>query len=145
MVGAAVSLIFVGGVAVLLLFLVIRQGVRLDAKARHMTEQNRQIQNDSESASTTSGVGRNDEQPVPTLPGENDTNSLPVAQRDDLSMQSGPKLQGISFNPAQPSAVVSGKTVYVGDAVGGFRVTQISMESVTMVSALATNVLSLSQ
>ena len=145
LVGAAFSLIFAAGVALLLLFLVIRQGVRAGAKERHMTEQSRQIQTDSESASTTSGVARNAEQPVPTLPGENDTNSLPVAQQDDLANQSGPKLQGISFNPARPCALVSGKTVYVGDTVGGFSVTQITMESVTLVSALATNVLSLSQ
>ena len=145
LVGAVFSLILAAGVALLLLFLMLRQGERVGAKERHMTEQSRQIQTDSESASTTSGVAWNAEQPVPTLPGENDTNSLPVAQQDELSMHSGPKLQGISFNPARPCALVSGKTVYVGDTVGGFSVTQITMESVTLVSTLATNVLSLSQ
>jgi hypothetical protein len=54
------------------------------------------------------------------------------------------KLQGIFFNPRSPSAVVNGQSVYLGDRVDGFRVMGISPVAVTLVSATATNVLSLS-
>jgi hypothetical protein len=55
-----------------------------------------------------------------------------------------PKLQGIFFNPSNPSAVVNGRTVYLGDRMNGFRVMGISPVAVTLVSATETNVLSLS-
>jgi hypothetical protein len=55
------------------------------------------------------------------------------------------KLQGIFFNPQNPSALVNGQSVYLGDRVDGFRVMGISPVAVTMVSATATNVLSLSR
>ena len=55
-----------------------------------------------------------------------------------------PKLQGIFYNPSRPSAVVSGKTVYVGDRVLGFSVTAITKNAVTLSSAAETKVLSLS-
>jgi hypothetical protein len=54
------------------------------------------------------------------------------------------KLQGIFFNPRNPSAVVNGRTVYVGDKVSGFNVLTITPQAVTMTSATETNVLSLS-
>ncbi len=54
------------------------------------------------------------------------------------------KLQGIFFNPQNPSAVVNGRTVYLGDRVNGARVIGISPVAVTLVSATETNVLSLS-
>lgn len=42
------------------------------------------------------------------------------------------KLQGIYWRPSNPSAVVNGKTVYVGDRVKNARVTAIDQESVTL-------------
>ena len=54
------------------------------------------------------------------------------------------KLQGIFFNPRSPSAVVNGRTVYVGDRVSGFNVIAITPKAVTLTSATETNVLSLS-
>lgn len=42
------------------------------------------------------------------------------------------KLQGIYWRPAKPSAVVNGKTVYIGDRVETARVTAIDQESVTL-------------
>ena len=57
----------------------------------------------------------------------------------------GPRLQGISYNPSRPSAVVNGRTVYAGDRVGEFRVTQITPDSVTLVGDTETKVLSLSE
>jgi cytoskeletal protein RodZ len=46
-----------------------------------------------------------------------------------------PKLQGIIYDPAKPWAIVSGKTVYVGDHVGDFRVKEITKNSVTLQNA----------
>lgn len=42
------------------------------------------------------------------------------------------KLQGIYWRPSRPSAVVNGKTVFVGDRVETARVTAIDQESVTL-------------
>jgi hypothetical protein len=42
-------------------------------------------------------------------------------------------IQGIVYDPANPYAIIGGKTVYVGDTVGDFRVTAISPDFVTLV------------
>jgi hypothetical protein len=55
-----------------------------------------------------------------------------------------PKLQGIFYNPSRPSAVVNGRTVYVGSRAGearDFLVLEISRESVTVANGSQTNVL----
>jgi hypothetical protein len=54
-----------------------------------------------------------------------------------------PRLQGIFFDPKHPSAIVSGKTVSVGSRSGEYLVAAIDPGSVTLVSATATNVLTL--
>ena len=78
--------------------------------------------------------------PSPALQG------VPVAAAILEALKPAPmKLQGIFFNPQNPSAVVSGRSVYLGDRVGSFRVMGISPVAVTLVSATATNVLSLSE
>ncbi len=56
-----------------------------------------------------------------------------------------PKLQGIFYRPARPSAVISGKNVFIGSRVGEFQVLAITQESVTIGSAAQTNVLSLAE
>jgi hypothetical protein len=53
------------------------------------------------------------------------------------------RLQGIAFSPAHPSAVINGKTVYVGDKLGEFRVSAITADSATLFNASQTNVLTL--
>jgi hypothetical protein len=53
------------------------------------------------------------------------------------------KLQGILYNPKQPSAMISGRTVFVGDKVGDLRVAAIGKDSAILVGAGQTNVLSL--
>lgn len=79
------------------------------------------------------------------LPDEPNTNGLPVVAAIVEALQPAPlKLQGIFFNPRRPAAVVAGRTVYLGDRVGGFRVMGISPVAVTLVNAAETNVLSLS-
>ena len=55
------------------------------------------------------------------------------------------KLQGIFFNPKNPSAVVNGRTVYLGERVAGFFVLAVSPSSVTFANSTVTNVLSLSE
>lgn len=56
-----------------------------------------------------------------------------------------PKLQAVVYHPKRPSAIVSGKSVFVGDRVGEFRVAAITQESVTLVGGGQTNVLVLGE
>jgi len=55
-----------------------------------------------------------------------------------------PKLQGIFYATRNPSAVLNGKSVFIGGRVGEFVVAAIERQSVTVVGAGLTNVLSLS-
>lgn len=55
------------------------------------------------------------------------------------------KLQAILYNPAHPSALISGKTLFLGDRIGEFRLVTMDRESATLVGAGQTNVLSLDQ
>ena len=50
----------------------------------------------------------------------------PLALADSL------RLQGIVFDSVQPWAIVSGKTVYIGSLIKGWRVTAITRDSVTV-------------
>jgi hypothetical protein len=78
-------------------------------------------------------------------PDEPNTNGMPVvAAIVEAIKPATAKLQGIFFNPQNPSAVINGRSVYLGDRVNGFRVMGISPVAVTLVSATGTNVLSLS-
>jgi hypothetical protein len=60
-------------------------------------------------------------------------------------VKAGPKLQGIVFNPRSPSATISGKTVFVGERVGEWRVVAIDKETATLVGNGETNVLRLGE
>lgn len=53
------------------------------------------------------------------------------------------RLQAIVFNPKRPSALISGKTLFIGDKLGDARVVAIDQESATLVGAGKTNILSL--
>lgn len=53
------------------------------------------------------------------------------------------KLQAILFSPTRPSAIISGKTVFVGDDFREFHVIAIGPHSATLVSGTKTNVLAL--
>jgi hypothetical protein len=55
------------------------------------------------------------------------------------------RLQAILFHPKRPSAIVSGKTVFVGDKVADLRVAAIGQDSVVLTGAGQTNILSLPQ
>ncbi len=79
------------------------------------------------------------------LPDEPNTNGVPVvATIVEAIKPPALKLQGIFFSPSNPSAVVNGRTVYLGDRVNGFRLLAVSPVAVTFASATETNVLSLS-
>jgi hypothetical protein len=41
-------------------------------------------------------------------------------------------LQGVMFSPAKSSAMINGKTVFVGDSVAGYKVIKIEAQSVTL-------------
>ena len=73
-----------------------------------------------------------------------ETNPPPATVTVEPTKPPMPKLQGITFHPTRPIAVVNGKTVVLGDRVGGFQVLAITRDRVTLSSATATNVLSLS-
>jgi hypothetical protein len=55
------------------------------------------------------------------------------------------KLQAILLNPAHPSAMISGKTLFIGNKIGDLRLVAIQQESVILVGAGQTNVLNLPQ
>jgi hypothetical protein len=54
-------------------------------------------------------------------------------------------VQGVAYDPVRPWAIVSGKTVYVGEMVKGVRVLAISRNSVTFGSHGQTNLLYVGQ
>lgn len=53
------------------------------------------------------------------------------------------RLQAIVFDPRRPSALISGKTLFIGDKLGDARVIAIDRDSATLVGAGKTNILSL--
>jgi len=54
-------------------------------------------------------------------------------------------VQGVAYDPVRPWAIVSGRTVYVGDLVKGVRVMEITRNSVTFGSHGQTNLLFVGQ
>jgi hypothetical protein len=56
-----------------------------------------------------------------------------------------PKLMGIVFDPRRPSAVINGKTVFVGEKVAGQRVQAITANTCLLVGGGKTNLLSLEE
>ncbi len=55
------------------------------------------------------------------------------------------KLQAVIFNPRRPSAIINGKTLFVGDRFDDMRVFSITADTVTLVGGGTTNRLRLSQ
>lgn len=143
---AGSPLLLVGGVlgltaAVLLGGLLVwvmanSQSARLQAEAKTVKET-------ALTNSAPANLATNGQAGLGNSPEEAMTNTQPVAAVVPPKPEF--KLQGIFFNPRSPSAVVNGRTVYVGDRVTGFRVATITPEAVTLTSATQTNVLSLSQ
>lgn len=53
------------------------------------------------------------------------------------------RLQAIVFDPTRPSAMIGGKTLFIGDKLGELRVIAIDRESATLAGSGQTNVLAL--
>ena len=69
--------------------------------------------------------------------------ALPVAVVEPEPPKPAPmKLQSI-INSSRPSAMISGKFLFIGDKFRGYKVTAIDQESVTLIGNGETNVLSL--
>jgi hypothetical protein len=72
----------------------------------------------------------------------------PAAPAPEALKSKAPKrarLQGIVYDPVHPYAIVSGKTVFVGDSVDGMRVTAISRDAVTLAGNGQTSKLAVGQ
>jgi hypothetical protein len=54
-----------------------------------------------------------------------------------------PKLQGVVLHPRKPSAVISGRTYFIGDRMGDLRVMAIQQDSVILYNENRTNVLTM--
>jgi hypothetical protein len=67
--------------------------------------------------------------------------AAPSVQVEPPPAKPAPKLQSIVFSPTRPSAMISGKVLFVGDKFGEWRVAAIDQESATLVGAGQTNVL----
>jgi hypothetical protein len=72
------------------------------------------------------------------------TNTLPAAPPEEPSPATPAiRLQAIVFHPTRPSAMINGKTLFVGDMLGEMRLVAISRESATLVGGGQTNLLTL--
>jgi hypothetical protein len=56
-----------------------------------------------------------------------------------------PRLQAVVYNPRRPSALINGRTLFVGDHFGELQVVAISPSSATLVGQGKTNVLTIEQ
>lgn len=64
---------------------------------------------------------------------------------DEAPPKPAPKLQAVVFDLKRPSAIISGKSVFIGDKVGDFRVAAITRESATLIGGGQTNLLVLGE
>ncbi len=87
--------------------------------------------------------------PAPTLAATNASLSeKPTPTNAQAAVAEPPKppplkLQSIVFNPRRPSAMINGRPLFLGDAIGQYRVVAISRDSAMLVSAGQTNILTL--
>jgi outer membrane biosynthesis protein TonB len=77
--------------------------------------------------------------PVTAAPATVATNVAPVAA--PLPKPVPLRLQALVFNPKRPSALINGKTLFIGEKLGDARVVAIDRESATLVSPGRTNIL----
>lgn len=98
-------------------------------------------------------------QPIPTNPPSTVAAITPVVTQSAVTVVSSnalpvvlsppepqlPKLQGILYNPARPTAFLNGKSVVVGGRAGEFTVVAITKLAVTLERAGQTNVLAMEE
>jgi len=93
---------------------------------------------------TAPAPGQSAQTPAETLP-------TPASKPADPVIEPAPqnppplRLQAIFFSPSHPWAMIGGKTLYVGDQLGDFKVVAIAAESATLVSGGQTNILTVSR
>jgi hypothetical protein len=80
--------------------------------------------------------------PVPE-PALAPTNASPAAAPTVQPKPHTPRLQAIFFNPNNPSAIIDGTTVSIGDRLGEFHVKAIRSDAVVLTGESATTVLTL--
>ena len=68
-----------------------------------------------------------------------------AAEEAEIAKPAPLKLQGIVFSSTRPSAVVSGKPLFIGDRIRDLKVVAIARDSITLVGKGQTNVLSFSE
>jgi hypothetical protein len=71
--------------------------------------------------------------------------SVPAPVVDEVPAKPAPKLQAVIFDPRRPSAIISGKSVFIGDKLGDLRVVAITRESATLIGGGQTNLLVLGE
>lgn len=80
---------------------------------------------------------------IQEIPKPDGTNG--AAASSDRTKPAAPKLQAVVYNPANPSAIISGKTVFAGDRFGEWRVLKVTQDSATLVKPGETNILKLGE
>jgi hypothetical protein len=85
---------------------------------------------------------------TPTVPAPGsiaiETNQPPVvAVAPEPPKPAEPKLQAIFFSPPNPSAMINGKTFYIGEKVGEYKLAAVDQATATLVGLGKTNVLAL--
>lgn len=98
----------------------------------------------STAPTTKAGASVADSAPANPAPAVAVTNAVPIPDAAPV-IPPPPKLQGIVFNPKRPSALIDGRTVFLGDRFGQFRVIAITPQTVTLAGAGVTNVLSFAE
>jgi hypothetical protein len=155
---AAAMLVFVGGILIVVAFsrgLRVKSDEPVASRPAAVSVQNdpgkvAPLPHAADLSSATSGpapavtvppVSTNPAQIAAALvsPAVADSNSVPVVPAP-LEPQL-PKLQGILFNPARPTAFLNGKSVTVGGRAGEYTVLAITKQAVTVERAGQTNVL----
>jgi hypothetical protein len=79
------------------------------------------------------------------MPAKAATASADVPTKNPPAVPKPPplRLQVVIYNPSRPSAMINGKTLFIGDHIGEFRLAALTPESATLTSAAETNVLTL--
>jgi hypothetical protein len=114
--------------AAIILFLLLFAGLFIAVSSGHHAA----TKIDNDPAPVTAPV-------VHSAPAPNPPVVAPVTETLAANTQKTLQIQGIVSDPVHPYAIISGKTVYVGDAVNGQRVAAISPDTLTLVGNGQTN------
>jgi len=106
-----------------------------EVKAREIVPANPTPQQSAPTASTPNSVRHESS--------TQEVAAVPIIQQEEPRIV--PKLQAVVFDPKHPSAIISGRSVFIGDKVNDLRVIAISQESVTLAGGGQTNVLVLGE